>query len=172
MTTKLAKVARPYWSGDPRIVRLADDVEGKWAVVEVRSREVETELQRRHFGIYVPRYSETVIAKSRKVLKRGPMFPGYVFVFLWSVPGNYGRLASIEGASVVGSLNDEEINLVQAVENGQRWTSAADKKRLHHNKCASTKRLESCMVQLRSIDAAKRNQALRRLLGLPSTGSR
>lgn len=174
MTTKLpaafspevmAELARPYSPADLRFAQLAEDIEAKWYAVEIRSRDVVDELIKRRFGIYLPEYAETVVKRGRKVTQRGPMFPGYVFVFLWQGLGNYRRIASIDGVlGLLGALNDEEISLVRAVENGQRWTP--EKKRRHHNKRASARRLESCLEQLRSIDSEKRNQALRKLIGL------
>lgn len=121
MTTKLPKISRPYWSGDPRTVRLEEGVEAKWCVVEVRSRDVETELQRRHFGIYVPELTETSVRRGRKVERRLPIFPGYVFVFLWETGANFGRLAGVEGVTaIIGIITDEQIDKIRYLENCER----------------------------------------------------
>ncbi|TGN90906.1 hypothetical protein EOW77_0003475 [Bradyrhizobium yuanmingense] len=159
-----AELARPRAPVDPRAAQLSEGAEARWCAVEIASRDAVDELAKRRFGIYQPEYSETVVSRGRKVVRRGPMFPGYVFVFLWD--GNYGRLLAVDGViGTLGSLSDEEISLVRAVENGQRW-SAAKKPRHHSKRGAKPRRVEKCFRQLRSLDSAKRNQALRDLLSL------
>ncbi|BAL75985.1 transcription termination/antitermination protein NusG [Bradyrhizobium cosmicum] len=117
----IAELARPYVRFDPRSAQLADGAAAKWYVVEVRSRDVEAELIKRQFGIYVPECEETAISRGRKISRRIAMFPGYVFVFLWDTDANWARLCSIGGVTaVMGTLTDDEIDKIRARENTER----------------------------------------------------
>jgi len=117
----MAELARPYVRFDPRAAQLAQDIEAKWYVVEVRSRDVEAELIKRQFGIYVPECEETAISRGRKICRRIAMFPGYVFVFLWRTDANWGRLCSVDGVMAIrGTLSDDDIDRIRARENTER----------------------------------------------------
>ncbi|WP_448031532.1 transcription termination/antitermination protein NusG [Bradyrhizobium liaoningense] len=117
----LAALARPFTRVDPRAAELSPGRQAKWYVVEVRSRDVEAELIKRQFGIYVPECEETAISRGRKISRRIAMFPGYVFVFLWETDANWGRLCAVDGvAAVMGTLSDEEIDKIRAHENTKR----------------------------------------------------
>lgn len=130
MTTKLpaafspevlAALARPFTRVDPRAYELEEGVSAKWHVVEVRSRDVEADLIKRQFGIYVPECEETAISRGRKITRRIAMFPGYVFVFFWPTDANWLRLCGLDGVIAVrGTLTDEVIDKIRAVENAHR----------------------------------------------------
>ena len=116
-----AEMARPVRTYDPRSAQVVPGVEPKWYVIEVASRDVETELVKRRFGIYVPEEEETIIMRGRKVDRRVRMFPGYVFVFMWDTDENWSRLANIRGVlAVLGTLTDEQVDKIRYCENCAR----------------------------------------------------
>ncbi|MBR0855651.1 transcription termination/antitermination protein NusG [Bradyrhizobium liaoningense] len=138
MTTKLpaafspevlAALARPYVPVDPRAAELVDGIKPRWYVVEVKSREVEKELAKRRFGIYVPETIETVVCRGRKFDRATPMIGGYVFVFLWGTDANWQRLARTYGVTqILGWIDDEEIDRLRFEENCERLDAAAREK--------------------------------------------
>ncbi|UEM09031.1 transcription termination/antitermination NusG family protein [Bradyrhizobium barranii subsp. barranii] len=130
MTTKLpaafspeviAELARPYVRFDPRTAQLSPDVEPRWYAVEISSRDVEAELIKRRFGIYVPECDETIVSRGRKIERRVPMFVGYVFVFLWATDQNWQQIVATPGVvGILGELTDDEIDRVRRRENTER----------------------------------------------------
>lgn len=151
---------------DRRMAQIVPSSSPAWLVVEIAGRDVEVELVRRRFGIYVPEIRETVVSRGRKVDRRRSMFPGYVFVFVWTGGENLGRLFGCDGVlDVVGTLTGEEVDLIRAVENAQGFPIVKVKKprrnsRIRHH------RWEAWLKEIRSLDSDKRNQALRKLLSL------
>jgi transcriptional antiterminator NusG len=128
-----AEMARPWSPVDPNVAELGPLA--RWYVLEVRNRDVEADLIKRRFGIYVPEFEETIISRGRKVERRGPLIPGYVFVFLWDVgvqhphdeaDANWMRAVTTPGVTaILGWLPDEEIDRLRAIENGERLDSRA-----------------------------------------------
>jgi hypothetical protein len=117
----MAELARPVQTHDPRAAQLVLGVDPHWLVVEVASRDVEAQLMKRRFGIYVPECQETIIRRGRAVTRRTRLFPGYVFVFLWDTAENWHRIASIRGVIAgIGSLPDEAIDRIRYLENCER----------------------------------------------------
>lgn len=129
MTTKLpaafspevlAALARPYSPIDLNVAELTHRAP-KWYVVEIRNRDVEAELIKRRFGIYVPEFDEMFIVRGRKVERRMPLVAGYVFVFLWETDANWQRVTTTPGVvSILGWLADDEIDRLRQTENGER----------------------------------------------------
>lgn len=114
----VAELAKPVEAFDSRNVELVEGLSPKWYVVEVAARDVEDELQKRQFGIYVPEENETAIVRGREVHRRVRMFPGYVFVFLWETDRNWTRLVHTPGVlSVLGALPDAVIDRIRSIEN-------------------------------------------------------
>ena len=117
----MAELAKPWRPVDLSGAELAEGVTPKWIAVEVASREVEAELMKRKFGIYVPEENETVIVRGRAVDRKVRMFPGYVFVFLWDTDQNWNGVATTPGViAVLGALTDQEIDRVRYIENCAR----------------------------------------------------
>lgn len=117
----MAELAQPVRTFDPRAAQIAPGFDPKWYVIEVVSRDVEAELVKRQFGIYVPEEEETVITRGRRVDRRVRMFPGYVFVFMWDTNENWSRLANIRGViGVLGALSDEAVDKIRYCENCAR----------------------------------------------------
>lgn len=117
----LAELAKPYTAYDPRAAQIAPGTDPKWYVVEIAGRDVEDELVKRQFGIYVPEEDETVIVRGRKIDRRVRMFPGYVFVFIWETDENWSRIANTRGVvKILGALTDEQIDKIRYCENCAR----------------------------------------------------
>lgn len=121
-----AELMRPYSPVDPRFAQLEQGAVPRWYVVEIKSREVERELAKRRFGIYVPETIETIISRGRKVDRAMPMIGGYVFVFLWETDANWQRLVRTWGVTLVlGWVEDKEIDRLRYLENCERLDAAA-----------------------------------------------
>jgi transcription antitermination factor NusG len=117
----MAELAKPVQTHDPRAAQLAAGVTPKWYVVEIIARDVEAELVKRQFGIYVPEEDETVIVRGRRVDRRVRMFPGYVFVFLWDTDANWSLIVNTRGViGILGALTDEQIDKIRYCENCAR----------------------------------------------------
>lgn len=128
-----AELARPYSAIDPRSFELAEGVEPRWFVVEARNRDVEAELIKQRFGIYVPESDEVSVRRGRRVVRRLPLIRGYVFVFLWETDANLHRLWTTPGVlAVLGFLPDDEIDELRKTENGERL-DPAERERLKRN---------------------------------------
>ncbi|MEY9466309.1 transcription antitermination factor NusG [Bradyrhizobium ottawaense] len=125
-----AELMRPYSPVDPRFAQLEKGAKPRWYVVEIKSREVEKELAKRRFGIYVPETIETIISRGRKVDRATPMIVGYVFVFLWETDANWQRLARTYGVlHILGWLEDDEIDRLRLEENCERL-DAGDREKI------------------------------------------
>lgn len=151
-------------TADRRMAQIVPSGSPVWFVVEIANRDVEVELVKRRFGIYVPEIRETVVSRGRRVGRRRSMFPGYVFVFIWTGGGNLGRLFGCDGVlDVVGTLNGEEVDLIRAVENAQGFPIV---KKPRRNSRVRHHRWEAWLKEIRSLDSDRRNQALQKLLSL------
>lgn len=159
-----AELARPVSAFDSRMAQIGEG-EAKWVLAQLFSRDAETQIAKRCFGLYVPESRETLVRRGRKVDLRRPMFPGYALVFMWLNDGNWNRLIACEGViSMIGALNDEEVDLIRAVENKQEFPRLRPKPR-HYDRMRR-RRWEDWLIEIRSLDSNKRNQALRKLLSL------
>lgn len=149
---------------DPRMAQVVPGVDAKWFLVETRRANAERKITELGFGLCVPETRERIIRRGRVIDCRRPMFPGYVLVFMWNGAGNYRRLMACEGVGgIVGALHDEEVDLIRAVENAQGFPLRI--KPRHHARMR-TRRWEDWLREIRSLDSAKRNQALTKLLSL------
>ncbi|WP_025036126.1 transcription termination/antitermination protein NusG [Bradyrhizobium sp. DOA9] len=118
------EMERPYSPVDPRFAELGG--KPRWYVVEIKSRQVEKELAKRRFGIYVPETIETVVRRGRKYDQATPMIGGYVFVFLWETDENFQRLLRVWGVTlVVGWIDDREIDRLRYLESCERLDAVA-----------------------------------------------
>jgi hypothetical protein len=175
----MAELARPVASFDPRNAELVEGLAPAWHVVECyssREREVAKELAKRRFGIYLPLERETIVRRGRKVDVQTLMFPGYVFVFTWLTDTNFTRIASTPGVHqflmkedggrrVTVVLYDEQVDLIRAIENAKGFPLSIKRPR-RNSRAGRTRQWELWLDDIRSLDSAKRNQALRKLLGL------
>jgi transcriptional antiterminator NusG len=116
----LAELARPILTYDPGAMQL-DGVEPTWGVFELASRKVEAELIKKRFGIYVPECEETIVRRGRKIERRLPLFPGYVFVLMPFTDENWNRIFNIRGVIAgIGSLSWDDVDKVRTLENEKR----------------------------------------------------
>jgi transcription antitermination factor NusG len=185
----MAELARPAQTHDPRAAQLAAGVTPKWYVVEVIARDVEADLVKRQFGIYVPEEDETIIVRGRRVDRRVRMFPGYVFVFLWDTAANWSLIANTRGViSILGSLTDEQVDKIRYCENCarpvvlQRFEIEQDvvpKKRKRrrktkrqvvvvHDEVTAVRAWSALEDAIMTLDSDGRIGALRNLLGVSS----
>ncbi|MGJ5163179.1 transcription termination/antitermination NusG family protein [Bradyrhizobium sp. HKCCYLR1051] len=127
---------------DPRLAEIpAAFTRGCWHVIETMPNQegiAASHLVGRRFGIYVPETEHTIIRRGRKVDVRRPMFPGYVFVFVWDIAQHWRRLRSIPGVARIVTMTaedgtiepavvpDAKIDLIRLVENSERplWHDA------------------------------------------------
>ncbi len=120
----MAELARPAQVMDPRYAEIVGRHGPKWHVVEVFASsqvDVADELARHRFGVYVPEFDETVVRRGRKIDRRVPMFSGYVFVFMWYSDQHWQWITNTPGViAIVGSLTDDEIDIVRKIENQKR----------------------------------------------------
>ncbi|SDC07243.1 transcriptional antiterminator NusG [Bradyrhizobium brasilense] len=145
-----AELARPVQTHDPRDAQIVADRSPKWHLLEVHEpaqQDVAKELVKRRFGIFVPEKRETIVSRGRKVERRQWLFPGYVFVFVWSIEQHWDRIARIVGVTQIVcsqpdlmghqaktvpgakpcavltersalTIDDEVIDYIRAIENG------------------------------------------------------
>jgi hypothetical protein len=198
----LEALAKPARLHDERNAEVLPGVIPAWYVIEVYSgaeRKVECELVARRFGIFIPEEDVTVIKRGRKVDRRELMFPGYIFVFVWDAWRHRSRIECIDGVQGMLCLygepvviRDDEIDLVRAVENGQRnaptvreepkgqdgerKTPRRRPKRSRRIKRSAPPQsnvipvlsIDEFVTGIKALDSTERNQTLLRTLGLCS----
>ncbi|HYD66108.1 transcription termination/antitermination NusG family protein [Azospirillum sp.] len=178
----MAELARPFVTLDYRNAEMKGNLEPTWHVIETYAnadRAVAEELSSRRFGIYLPEEVRSEIKRGRKVDIVRPMFPGYLFVFVWLTDRNYTRIRSTpgvmqflasEGTPVV--IADEVIDIVRAVENGQRPIWRPRKSRGYRKQKVADEGVVAAhppsefQDRLMRLDSKIRNQTLRKALGL------
>ena len=90
----MAELSRPVQSFDPRNAEIVADETPKWYLLEVHEpaqRNVETELDKRRFGVFVPQERVTVVERGRKFERIRLLFPGYIFVFVWDIERHWSE---------------------------------------------------------------------------------
>ncbi len=75
----MAELSRPVQTHDPRDAQIAPGTDPMWYVFEIASRDVELELAKRRFGVYVPECQETIIRRGHVVDRRIQLFPDWFF---------------------------------------------------------------------------------------------
>jgi len=159
----------------------------QWFVVEILNRDVEAELIKRRFGIYVPECEERIVRRGRAIDRRTALFPGYVFVFMWSTDENWGLLANTPAvSSVLGTVRDEVIDRIRHLENCWRpillhhieEREVVVRKKRKWRREARSVVVEDEIVAVRpwsafedavqTLDSEGRNRALREYLAVPA----
>lgn len=167
---------------DYRSAQIVPAASPMWFVVEIANREVEAELIKRRFGIYVPECEERIVRCGRTIDRRTSLFPGYVFVFMWSTAENWGLLANTPAVvSVLGTVPEEAIDRIRYLENCWRPITVEwfeEVRKVPHKRKRRRKRREKIMVPdeivnvrtwsafhdvLPTLDSEGRNQALRQM---------
>jgi len=148
----------------------------------------------RRFGIYLPETEEQIIKRGRRVKVLRPMFPGYLFVFMWMSGANYDRVHSCPGVLRILCVNaqpvvipDGVIDATRAVENKKRplcitWEAFGVVKRvkrrwrhlrkfnqhtINDNEIVAVRTWSAFMDGIDALDGDVRNRVLNRALGLP-----
>jgi transcription antitermination factor NusG len=213
MTGNLSKVYRALYDGKIQIGTVIgyDDANplhaemqacttGIWYIIEAypgHERIASMHLAQRRFGIYVPEISGTEIRRGRKVDFVRPMFPGYIFAFIWGVKAHIGRIETCPGVwrlmkigDDYATLPDAAIDRIREVENtyrpvvipldafqefaakrkNRRWRRAPRQEhRISDNEIVGVRSWSAFTDGLASaVDGAERNSVLRKAFGLPS----
>jgi transcription antitermination factor NusG len=81
----------------------------------------------RRFGVYLPETEQVEIHRGRKVKMLRPLFPGYLFVFVWGLSRHFGRILACPGVwrflqtgEQPAVISDELIDAIRAIENRER----------------------------------------------------
>lgn len=144
----------------PVIGATMDGETGQWLVVVTMPGEENVasgHLIGRGFGVYQPRIPKVYVRKGgRKFEVLKPMFPTYLFVYVWGAKEHVRRICACTGVSRVLMLDDNtpaivpwwKINEIRTTENEENpmvlrmdeFNGRARKKRKRHNKKARLKR--------------------------------
>lgn len=141
----------------------------------------------RGFGAYLPTFSREIPARAGRAAHRvtRPLFPGYVFLFVWDIAKHWRRIVACPGISSVLMMDgvspavvpDEVIDQIQAVEFKElgkslvrprrRWRK---KKQIEEEYRASEHivaiHTRSYWREIKSLDDQARIDLLRHALGL------
>jgi transcriptional antiterminator NusG len=186
-----AELSRPFQSFDPRNAEIVAGKTPKWYLLEVYEpwqRDVEKELVKRRFGIFVPEFEKTEIVRGRKIERKLSLFPGYVFVFVWDIDSHWSRIMDVPGVSqIMASKPDiaqpaqsspqlphalaidfELIDEIRAIENSERplRKRRTRGKRQHDDDVIAVHPWTAFSDRLCLLDSEGRNQTLRKALGL------
>lgn len=177
---------------------IVPDCSPKWHVLLIEpghERIAAAHLVGRRFGTYLPMLEETKITRGRKRQAKYPIFPGYLFIFVWDIEHHLRRIKACTGVSgvlysgsVPAEVPDKIMERIQVVENSmcpltmtvetvskpkRRWRrsikSALEKSEVgvDPNEVVSV-RCFSAFRDIDMLDDAGRNQALHKALGLAS----
>lgn len=126
--------------------------QGQWLIITTMPGEegvASGHLIGRGFGVFQPRYQSIEIRRGRKIERTRPMFPGYLFVYVWGIDQNARRILACTGVSDFLRHPDSKpaivpwsvINDIRAQENRENpMTLRMDelngkaRKRMRHNK--------------------------------------
>lgn len=195
-----------YGAFNPLVAEMVPGISPAWHLIETHPNQERTaaaHLVARRFGVFVPESEHDVVRRGRKRHVTRLMFTGYLFVFVWSVLYHRERIEACPGVKRIvnktmpdGSespavVSDKEINLIRAVENGQRPLPAimlpADISRPKSKKKRKSRKKKKELVKvdpqrdddivacyswspfqrdLLTLDGQGRTESLRRALGL------
>jgi transcription antitermination factor NusG len=102
---ELARLATERSMKNPIHAEVIPNTKPTWHVLRVepgRERTTAAYLAERRFGTYLPEFERTRIARGRKTTRMLPMFPCYLFVFVWGIDRHWRRIESCPG--VMGAL--------------------------------------------------------------------
>jgi transcription antitermination factor NusG len=146
-------------------------------------------LVKRGFGTYLPTFGrDDVLPKTGRVRAGAPLFPGYLFVFVWSIDHHWRRITACPGVmSIVLEAErpvvvpDRVIDEIQVLEllNGNiddpcRKAARGWRKRVHRRMLRERERITvtiSTPSRFMELDESGRISALLRALGLVSGAS-
>lgn len=105
-------------------------VTATWHIVETvpaQERVAAGHLIGRRFGVYLPETEQFEIRHGRGVGVLRPLFPGYLFVFVWGLRRHIGRILACPGVwrfLQIGEepavISDELIDKIRAIENREQ----------------------------------------------------
>ena len=123
--------AAGYGEVNPLMAQMVLGMRPSWyvlAIVPAHERQAATHLADRRFGVFLPEASALRVKRGKRITSLKPMFPGYLFVWVWLDPANHHRVVSVPGvmdflrhaSGWPAVIPDELIRLVQTVENEQQ----------------------------------------------------
>jgi transcription antitermination factor NusG len=185
-----AALAEPILTFDRRAAEIVPGEGPKWYLLEVfetAQREVQKELSKRRFGIFVPETEVVEVKRGRKISRRIILFPGYIFVFVWDIERHWSRVMDVPGviqimASADGIMTqglpiacafgkpfvipDEKIDDIRRLESGFVHKRRRRGKRQHDDEVIGVYPWSAFPDRLLELDSNGRNQSLRKALGL------
>jgi transcription antitermination factor NusG len=106
------------------------DVTATWHIVETMPAHEQIaagHLTGRRFGVYLPETEQCEVHRGRKIKMLRPLFPGYLFVFVWGLGRHIGRILACPGVwrflqtgEQPAVISDELIDAIRAIENKER----------------------------------------------------
>jgi len=106
------------------------NVTATWHIVETMPAHEQIaagHLTGRRFGVYLPETEQYEVHRGRKVKMLRPLFPGYLFVFVWGLGRHIGRILACPGVwrflqsgEQPAVISDDLIDAIRAIENKQR----------------------------------------------------
>jgi transcription antitermination factor NusG len=141
-------------------------------------------LSGRRFGVYLPCTTRDIVVKGHKRRYDSPMFPGYLFLFVWDFRSHWERVRACPGVSGYLAVNDAGaaavipdgfINRMQAKEAGMMIGSLPRRRRRRRNSPIVDANDEIVSVSCKrwtfdheELDRPEENHLLHKALGLAS----
>ena len=113
----------------PINAEIVGDVSPSWHILTVepmRETTAAAHLIARRFGVYLPTVPILRLGRGGRIsmARLAPMFPGYLFVFVWDVARHWGRMRALpgvrnlmlQGDGAPAVISDHLINAVQVTE--------------------------------------------------------
>lgn len=185
-----AALAEPVRTFDPRAAEIVPGEGPKWYLLEVfetSQREIQKELSKRRFGIFIPETEVVEVVRGRKITRRVMLFPGYIFVFVWDIDRHWSRIMGVPGviqvmASADGTMTegqkigcafgkpfvipDDKIDDIRRLESGFVRKRRRRGKRQHDDDVMGVYPWSAFPDRILDLDSNGRNQTLRKALGL------
>lgn len=150
---------------------LSPDTQGQWLIVVTMPGEeniASGHLIGRGFGVFQPREPKTYLRRGRKVDVMRPMYPNYLFVYVWGIDRHVRRILACTGVSDILRHPDDrspvivpwsEIDKIRGIENQKNpmilrmdELNGKAKKRKRFNKKARMKALRNPEVSVSESD--------------------
>lgn len=152
--------------GTNDMMHLAPDAVFSWYVLQVVGGQetiTASHLVGRRFGVYCPMETIVLIENRRKITTQRAMFPGYLFVYSWSIAEHWPRIMACPGAlKILGDddpaeISDGDIRLIQSIENWQTFvfdhtTACSHRRRRRKSRRARARNLDK-RAQISSMSA-------------------
>lgn len=164
-----------------------EEIPARWHVIVTQPNRENTaagHLMRRSFGVYLPEFDEVAVIRGRKRIRHQPLFPTYIFAFVWRIERQWHRISACTGVVRLllsgdkpAVVPDRLIDAIQATELSQvavtqpeprskrrikRW-----QRELMRDEDMLRASSKSYFDGIDKIDGPARNSVLHRALNLP-----